>query len=291
VSTTACSNPAGGIRGDAPILAPRVGAWDDGSVGKPAAMLDVDGRVVVYYETGTGIGRAISDDGIAFDRQPTEAPVLEGDFGAPSAIPYGGAVWLAVEVPLDGGATHGVEIHASADAAGESFDGVALALVEPSGDAASFGDPALADYGGAPVLYLTVADESGVTSIGRIALDPVSAVPGPLEIVLAPSLEGLVAPDGVAAPTVTVERGWHEMWFEERNGLDTRIGYAASGDGRLFEPFDSAVLEPSAGAWDALAVGDPSTVIFGGSVLLYYAGRTGSAESIGLVERVLPWIE
>jgi hypothetical protein len=286
VSTVPCANPAGGLRSAAPVIAPRGGEWDDVRVGAPAAAV-LDDRIAVYYETEGGIGRAISDDGAAFVRDPTDGPVIAGLASSPAVLVRSDSIWLAVERPDAGGGGRRVEVRESPGTEGLAFDDV-VADLRADGEWASFEDPALVDVAGEPFVYLTLVDAAGIASIGRIGLGDLAApAPGPVEVVLRGEEAGEGAPDGVAAPEVRMGEAF-EMWFEERDGLETRIRYAASPDGLEFEVLDAVVLGPSESGWDRLAVGDPAVAVLEGALRLYYAGTGGGAESIGLVERVLP---
>ncbi len=289
LATVPCANPAGGLRQAAPVISPRVGEWDDLRIAAPSAAV-LDGQIAVYYETQGGIGRALSDDGISFDRDPTDGPVVAGQASAPAVLVRTESVWLAVELPAAAGGARRIEVRESPGTLGLGFEGL-VADLRPADEWFSFEDPALVDIAGEPYVYLTLVDDAGIASIGRIGLGDLEApAPEPVEVVLRSAEVGEGAPDGVAAPEVRSGDAL-EMWFEERDGLETRIRYAASPDGLEFEVMEVVVLGPSRSGWDLLAVGDPAVAAPDGEILLYYAGAGGDAESIGLVQRVLPWAE
>lgn len=84
-------------------------SWEGERVDHPSLVEPGAGHALgLFYEAGDGrIGYAGSDDGVSFERRP--APVLEADglaegdrVGEPSAVWYGGDLWLYYAAPAAG---------------------------------------------------------------------------------------------------------------------------------------------------------------------------------------------
>jgi hypothetical protein len=80
------------VVGPMPVLT-ATEAWEEGVVGSPSVIADPAGGLVMFYEGGTAIGRAVSSDGVTWTKDPL--PVLEGA-SSPSAVLVGGETWLFV---------------------------------------------------------------------------------------------------------------------------------------------------------------------------------------------------
>ncbi len=82
--------------------------------------------------------------------------------------------------------------------------------------------------------------------------------------------------DDVGKPSVIKENGIYQMWYEGYDGVTTRIGHATSSDGtNWIKDTSNPTLETGVpGDWDWLHAHSPSAVIYGGTYLLWYSGRT-----------------
>jgi uncharacterized repeat protein (TIGR01451 family) len=82
--------------------------------------------------------------------------------------------------------------------------------------------------------------------------------------------------DDVGKPGVIKQNGVYHMWYEGHDGVTTRIGHAASSDGaNWIKDTSNPALETGVpGDWDWLHVRSPGVVIYGGTYLLWYSGRT-----------------
>jgi hypothetical protein len=91
----------------------------------------------------------------------------------------------------------------------------------------------------------------------------------------------------VAFPTVINDNGTYKMWFYGWDGVNSRIGYAASPDGIVWTKYagNPVLAGGGFGAWDAGGVDHPMVVQDGGPYKMWYGGtdssnsRTGYAES------------
>jgi len=82
-----------------------------------------------------------------------------------------------------------------------------------------------------------------------------------------------ILPGGV----VYVGNTYH-MWFTADDGLNTRIGYATSGDGGVWTkaPFNPVLNISSNGRWDDYTTGYPSVIYNGTGFEMLYVGHDGS---------------
>ncbi len=87
----------------------------------------------------------------------------------------------------------------------------------------------------------------------------------------------------VADPSVILNNGVYEMWYEGRDGINWRIGYATSDDGiNWMKRPDNPVLDLGAdGEWDEQDVGDPTVLFDNGVYKMWYKGREGTTWRIG----------
>jgi predicted GH43/DUF377 family glycosyl hydrolase len=82
--------------------------------------------------------------------------------------------------------------------------------------------------------------------------------------------------EDVGKPSVIKANGIYHMWYEGYDGVTTRIGHATSSDGTnwIKEVSNPALETGVPGDWDWLHVRSPGVVIYGGTYLLWYSGRT-----------------
>ena len=162
------------IRLDEPVLLPEA-AWEDGRIEEPTVVRDPDGGgFVMLYSggRGAGIGRAVSDDGRSWRREPVDAPILsptaDGEsfdtagvlapFVRRSVSPLGRAQWDLWYVGK--GATGGLALGFAG-----SFDGRAWSrhpFNPVIDDSVRPGGPWVAEVPAGTALYLNSA-ELGIT--------------------------------------------------------------------------------------------------------------------------------
>jgi len=89
----------------------------------------------------------------------------------------------------------------------------------------------------------------------------------------------------VTACQVVRHGGWHVMFYIGFRDVDhAQIGIARSRDGITGwqrHP-DNPILSPTPGSWDADACYKPFAILAGNRWMLWYNGRRGSVEQIGL---------
>jgi predicted GH43/DUF377 family glycosyl hydrolase len=88
---------------------------------------------------------------------------------------------------------------------------------------------------------------------------------------------------GVSSPDVLVDGTGYHMWYNGYDGTHTRIGYATSTDGAIWQKHaENPVLNVGAGgAWDDAGVSSPSVLYDGRQYHIWYAGYDGGYLSIG----------
>jgi hypothetical protein len=101
--------------------------WEEGLVSAPSVVANPDGGLVMFYEGGIAtpsIGRAVSDDGLTWTKDPD--PVLVGA-ASPSAVFVYGETWLFATRPMEIGIWRAVDV-------GSGFELDAAPIVEPRPD-------------------------------------------------------------------------------------------------------------------------------------------------------------
>ncbi len=91
--------------------------------------------------------------------------------------------------------------------------------------------------------------------------------------------------DRVTASHVVLDKDWHIMFYIGFSSVDrAQIGIARSKDGisGWQRHRDNPIIRPGAGDWDGDSVYKPSTVMEADRWMLWYNGRKGSVEQIGL---------
>ncbi|MBA2542960.1 MAG: hypothetical protein H0V17_25160 [Deltaproteobacteria bacterium] len=102
-------------------------AWEEGVVSAPSVLANPEGGLVMFYEGGVttpSIGRAVSTDGLSWEKDPD--PVLVGAT-SPSAVFAYGETWLFATRPGEVGIWRAVD-------AGSGFAFDAAAVIVPRSD-------------------------------------------------------------------------------------------------------------------------------------------------------------
>jgi len=83
--------------------------------------------------------------------------------------------------------------------------------------------------------------------------------------------------------TVVLTNGVYQMWYGGNDGAVTRLGYATSKDGVVWEKFGSnPILAPGGpGAWDSAMIGGFCVVRENNAYKMWYSGRSGDPWFIG----------
>jgi predicted GH43/DUF377 family glycosyl hydrolase len=90
---------------------------------------------------------------------------------------------------------------------------------------------------------------------------------------------------GVFDPTVILEDSIYKMWYIGRDGRTSPyyIGYATSEDGKVWDRYDTWVMEAGGGGWDDWSIsGGMSVVKTGDTYFMWYSGRSETNWQIGL---------
>jgi len=284
-------------------------AWEDGSAA-PAALVEGDGSISLYYETVEDsrrlLGRARSTDGRSFERLGAVAftdadsgtvASLDGA-GEPAVIDHEGQRLLAftgwrgdqVAVYVARGDS-GISASFTPDNGGEPV----LAPVEGNWDTAAIASPSLVAFDGELWLFYQggTGDEA---RIGAALAQP----DGTFERVdgIDPDLPGLVLDQGglgqfddswVGTPHVRVDGDELVLTYVGHDGTLERLGEARSDDGIHWTRTASGagvstpILESDSLGFDQDGIREPMVIDLGGGArALWYEGVRGSVPRIGV---------
>ena len=248
------------------LIAPGGADWMAGGVGDPALVRAPDGRWQLWFT-------AIATDGRRSIARADAAMPDQLVFGAPARVlvPDETSQELGWDAPSIATATiAGVSrtfLAARRSRAGASGDETAIVLFELGGSSEA---PVPADT--------TIFDPA----LGE-ALEQSGIVRG------ATGIASDFDADEVAGPALVAYRGVLRLYYAGRRGTRWSIGVMVSEDARHWRPSaERAVLAGAGAGFDALSVSDPSPVIEGGELRLYYTGSDGVRASIGLARHAIP---
>lgn len=279
--------------------------WEDGS-GAPAAIIEDDGSVTLYYETVEDsqvlLGEARSEDGLAFERTGavsfSAAGGAVGDLdgaGEPAVLDHDGERLLAFTgwrgeqsaIYLARG-----DAAPGADFAPELDGAAALAPLDGSWDGLAVSSPALAEVDGEVWLFYQggVGDDA---RIGAAVLQPdghferVDGVdPERPGLVLDRAGVGAFDDASVGTPHVRVEGAELVMTYVGNDGATERLGEVRSGDGITWQREEDgaaeAILDSDSLGFDQDGIREPCVIEFGDRLALWYEGLRGAVPRVGI---------